>query len=838
LTAPQDTVITAVALLSDAHRAYLNEHAIADAVTVAAGIWSDNDRIAFPWRDRDLLTVQRRQWPEPEGGLPEGEPKYRWEKDHPPHLWALRPIELMADGAPVIIAEGTKQSLAVASWAPGEYAVYGMPSCDIGLAAMLAQAGLDRFEDRRVIIMLDADAGDNLNVWEGGEKLAAALETEGAQPSFVPSPAQGTDGIDDYLARMPENRRTEKLAKLLAHSGARPAFRKPARRKMGDRLPDTGDRPVVVINKDRLDVIREILWHVKSRWSGSQLFCYGGALARLRDAGTEPLDKNALLRWLPEAVATFRYKPPGANSPGSYEACWPDPETIGALLASGDEFAPLVRVTRTPFARPDGTLALAAGYDPATSTVLIAGGGMDRLDIPDNPSQHEAAIAAKFLLDTWLGDMPFRSAASRAAALGLVLTPFIRGAVPLAPLAVISGSQQGVGKNLLADCISLMTAGTAAQTLPWLPDDDDEVRKQLTAAFRAGTDLVCFDEAHVIGGSALSRAITSLAYADRILGVSKQVSWPNQVTWMALGNQVQVNSDMARRAYWIELYPDCPDPENRPESAFAHPELREWTAANRAELTAAALVMIRAWHAAGRPCYQRGVLMGSFEAWDKMVSGILGYAGVDGFLGNLAERRAETDTAGQIWAGHLGWLAEAFGDGPFTAADAKLKAVTAGAMFDGPPGLTEPARGDFTQRLGTLWAHHQGRWHGDCRIVKLGTVYGTRVKWAVQTGRDQGEASPSSPSTPSRSDGLDGVDGVLYPTHDAREVLKTADDVKTHTRIEGGTGTPSSPSSPSDPVGAVPAASPPQPDPGHCVYYRSSAGEHCPHCGATSGHRS
>ena len=230
---------------------------------------------------------------------------------------------------------------------------------------------------------------------------------------------------------------------------------------------------------------------------------------------------------------------------------------------------------------------------------------MDRLDIPDQPSAEEAAAAARFLLDEWLGDMPFRDQASRASALALVLTPFIRGLVPLVPLAVVSGLQPGVGKGLFGDCVSILVTGQAQVPLPYVTDDEDEIRKQITAAFRQGTDLFCFDEAHDIKGAALCRALTSITYTDRILGVSKMAEFPNQVTWMSLGNQVSVNADMNRRAHWIELHPDCPDPQDRPESAFAHPDLRTWTTAYRPELVTAALVVIRAWFAAGQPALTR-----------------------------------------------------------------------------------------------------------------------------------------------------------------------------------------------------------------------------------------
>lgn len=739
------TEITAITpVLSAVHRAYLNEHAIADAVITAAGIFSAGDEIIFPWADGDQRTLQRRYWPEPEGGLGDA-PKYLWEAGHPLHLWEHRPAGT-AD-SPVIIAEGTKQSLAVVGYAPGEYAVYGMPGCDIGLVSRLQRAGLDRFAGHPVIIMLDADAADNLNVYEGGEKLAELLDLEGAGAvTFTRLPAQGTDGIDDFLAATPESRRAEVLAKLLTRAAAKPAERKPVRRKTGDQLPDTGGLPQVIVNKNRREVIREILGHMQQRWNGSQLFCYGGVLTRLRGTETEPLDRDSFARWMCEAVATYTYKPPTAMSAGTYQAAWPEQQTIGAMLASGEEFAPLAGVSRAPFIRPDGSVCFKNGYDwnPETGTgsqvMLVTGNsGMDRLGQNgelENPSREQAAAAARYLLDTWLGDMPWRDESSRANTLALILTPFIRGIVPLAPLAVISGLQPGVGKGLLADCIQLMAAGEASPPMPWSEVDDEENRKQITSAFRGGASLIWFDEAHRIESHALSRAITSLTYADRILGVSKMAAFPNRITWLATGNRVEPSTDMSRRSYLIHLHPDVPDPQDRPESDFAIPELRGWTAVNRPELVTAALTVIRAWYAAGRPAFPRGSLMGSFEAWDKMMSGILGWAGVPGFLASLSADRAERDTSGGYWSDHLAWLLSQFGGQEFTALDVRSRAVAAAGNWDAPPRLDEPDIRGWTRNLGAAYARNQDRWFGSLRITKAGTGHGTKVRWRIQE-RDQ-----------------------------------------------------------------------------------------------------
>jgi DNA polymerase I-like protein with 3'-5' exonuclease and polymerase domains len=361
--------------------------------------------------------------------------------------------------------------------------------------------------------------------------------------------------------------------------------------------------------------------------------------------------------------------------------------------------------------------------------------------------------------------MPWRDEPSRAATLALLLTPFIRGIVPLVPLAVISGLQPGVGKNLLADCLSLVITGSNVLPLPWMLDDDEENAKKIHSAFREGHTMMCFDEAHVIGGSSLTRAITSTTYSDRILGVSKMASYPNNVTWIALGNQVSVLADMARRAYWIELYPDGPDPENRPEETFAHPDPRGWTLENRPELVTAALVLIRAWFTAGQPAYSRGALMGSFERWDKMMSGILGYAGVPGFLGNLAERRAERDTTGGFWTGHLAWLRERFGPQGFTTLDVKNRAMASSGTWEAPPHLEDPATMTFARDLGLAYARVPDRWFGEYRIVRgEGVAHRKVARWYVEYRGDGGSGgsggtSPASAPSSDRSENPDGGSG-------------------------------------------------------------------------------
>jgi hypothetical protein len=66
--------------------------------------------------------------------------------------------------------------------------------------------------------------------------------------------------------------------------------------------------------------------------------------------------------------------------------------------------------------------------------------------------------------------------------------------------------------------------------------------------------------------------------------------------------------------------------------------------------------MARAWILAGRP---EGVntTLGSFESWCEVVGGILEYAGLNGFLGDLKEMHRDTvdgDDDAEQWAAFIG----------------------------------------------------------------------------------------------------------------------------------------------------------------------------------------
>lgn len=718
--------------LSTTHRDYLLNHAIRPETLRIHAVRSEGDEIIFPWRDGDLTTEQRRPWPG-EGGV------YFWETGKDLHFWTLRD---MGPNSPVLLVEGTKQSLAADSYAPAEYSVMGMAGC-----WGWSKAKLSRFKGRDVLLCLDADAGSNLDVYEAGEKLGERLKRYRASLRYLHIPASGSQGLDDYLASLDEDERTEALAYEIEHASPKVAERRPTarKRKMESDLPDTGDRTPVAINLDRKMVIDKVVSALKDKHDGVDLFNYGEVLTRVKGHETQPLDRDRFYALLANAVACFRYTEATDKRPAIFEPAWPDPPSIGAVMSKAEEFSLLRRVVRVPFLRPDGTVCTTPGYDRETATVLVPS-GLGELTVPSAPSKEQTVMAAKLLMEDWLGDFPFESEADRANALAMVLTPFVRGSVPLVPLAVVNGLEAGVGKNLLADCAAILATGEAARPLPYV-NNEEEMRKQITAAFAGGAELFIFDEAHVVEGTQFARAVTSLTYTDRVLGVSRMASFPNQVTWMSLGNQVQVNGDMSRRVYFVCLSPAGTTLADRESYAYRHPDLKAWTLEHRTELVSAALTVLTGWVAAGRPGYSRGASMGSFEPWDRLLSGVLAHAGFPEFLTDSRKRRSESDFSAAYWEAHVAWLYAEFGAEEFTTRQVQEKALRNPAGYEAPPGMEDVSGKDFTRKLGQGYSKHRNRTYNGLRLVKAGMGHRSTLKWQIDPGREGDGGKGGNPTS-------------------------------------------------------------------------------------------
>jgi len=198
-------------MLTPEHRDHLiNLHAITPEIIELAGVESHEKGMIFTWSDGNRTVRQARL---DDAYRKAGYPRYRWPEGESLVINRLREPE--GDG-PVILAEGTCQHLAVASWTEkcgvfGMVGCWGWSGCDLSWA-----------EDRDVVVMFDADLTSNRDVWNAAQALKEALDLEGAlSVKFVPPPGSGKEGIDDVLSKRAPERRAAYLSRVLAKATER-----------------------------------------------------------------------------------------------------------------------------------------------------------------------------------------------------------------------------------------------------------------------------------------------------------------------------------------------------------------------------------------------------------------------------------------------------------------------------------------------------------------------------------------------------------------------------------------------------------------------------------------
>jgi hypothetical protein len=298
----------------------------------------------------------------------------------------------------------------------------------------------------------------------------------------------------------------------------------------------------------------------------------------------------------------------------------------------------IVNIIETPTVRDDGSIITEPGYDEDTGLYYIPADDIIGLELPDNPTQADAKQAAEYVMTELFFDFPFDDDSSCAHLVACMLTiiarPVIKGATPM---LLIDKPTMGTGSSLLAEVISVVTRGKPA-TMIAAPSENEEWRKMITAHLIGGPQLLILDNlSGVLKSSKLSEVLTALEWKDRILGKTDTVVLPTTAVWVGTGNNVQIAGDMKRRVYRCRLDAKTPQPwlAKKPEE-LRHKDLLIWTGAHRREILVALLTMIKAWVQAGRPKPDNPApVLGKYEQWCPVVDGIMSYAGITGFLGNL-----------------------------------------------------------------------------------------------------------------------------------------------------------------------------------------------------------
>ena len=303
-------------------------------------------------------------------------------------------------------------------------------------------------------------------------------------------------------------------------------------------------------------------------------------------------------------------------------ACNPPGLVASIILSrSGQWTLPNVAgVITTPTLRPDGSVLTATGYDAATRLYHVPDPQLRMSVIKSKPTRKDAEDALT-LLNSLLTDFPFVAAEDRAVVLSGLLTPLLRGMLPVAPLHAIRASTAGTGKSYLVD---LASACSTARPCPVLAagEKEDETEKRLIGVLIAAFPIVSIDNCNgELGGDTLCQAIERPLVRVRALGNSEIMEIESRATFFATGNGLRVRGDMTRRTIICSLDANVERPELR---SFKQDPLQR-ILENRGAFVGAALTIMRAYLTAGSPT--RLPPIASFPAWSDTVRSALVWLG-------------------------------------------------------------------------------------------------------------------------------------------------------------------------------------------------------------------
>lgn len=374
-----------------------------------------------------------------------------------------------------------------------------------------------------------------------------------------------------------------------------------------------------------------------------RLFRYGGILVRLEpDQRGVPLltslTEHRLRFELARAARWFKETKTGGLVPAL-----PPVDVVRDLLAAPAPPLPaLEALVAAPTFAADGSLQVTPGYHPAGRTYFTPANGFSVPNVPTYPTVAAVAHAKTLICDELLGEFPFTGPAELAHAVGVMLLSFGRNLIDgPTPLHLFEKPSPGTGATLLADVLLYPATG---RNLAALTEgrDEEEWRKRLTAVLRTSPPAILIDNLKErLDTAALAAILTTSEHEDRILGTSDIVRIPVRAVWLASGNNPTLSNEITRRTVRIRLDAHQEHPWLRQD--FRRPRLREWVHEQRPHLCHAALTLIAAWLAEGKPRAEDAPRLGMYENWSSTIGGILDVAGIPGFLGNLTEAYAHAD---------------------------------------------------------------------------------------------------------------------------------------------------------------------------------------------------
>jgi hypothetical protein len=401
-------------------------------------------------------------------------------------------------------------------------------------------------------------------------------------------------------------------------------------------------------------------------------------------------------------------------------------------------------VVHAPTFRPDGSIIETPGYDETTRLLFLPEPGLAVQPVPPEPTRRELSSAVE-LITAMIQDFPFVSDHHRANYHGYLLTPLLRTLVPPPyKLCAIEAHQPGSGKTLLANLGRIIHGGVFRSEIP---DDDAEVRKQITSILSVTTGaIVVFDNVTgQLDSSTLAGLLTSDRWDDRPLGVTDMISRHNDRLWTITGNNLRIGGDLPRRTLRIAIDPNRPNPELR--TGFGIANLEDWVRAHRGALLWALLVIARSWIVAGQPV-KEATSSDGFARWIQAIRGILTNAEIKGVFDHV-DSRVDIGDEDEEWRDFLAAIYKVQQDETWTVRDILGQVDADGQSWQSTPIPLDAVPGELADRiakaqtphvvaksLGKWLSNREGRWVGRYTVRKAWKTRDGVQVWQIETKED------------------------------------------------------------------------------------------------------
>lgn len=256
-------------------------------------------------------------------------------------------------------------------------------------------------------------------------------------------------------------------------------------------------------------------------------------------------------------------------------------------------------------------------------------------------------------------DFPFKTPADRENFFGLMLTPIVAPAIDgNRPMHLLNAPLERTGKSkLVNEVFGMIVTGRDTPSMQ-ITEREEEREKRILAMLLQGETLMHLDNLpHYIDSPALASLLTTQFFLGRILGFSRNVSLPNNLTLVGTGNNVQASGEIAKRVVPIMIEPTSANPEAR--SDFQHPDIRTYARQQRHVVLECLLGLVENWLAAGRPRHPNR--LGGFETWSETIGGILQVNGLRAWRTNEAGWRERANPGGSEMEAFVKAWHEGFG---------------------------------------------------------------------------------------------------------------------------------------------------------------------------------